>query len=93
MYCAKTKCSLNHWGGHMTTLEATIHERGNGFPDVGDFVAGDDGEVYTVVELVGPIHTAAAGCSNYVHATVELAAWSDVTDDTEPVCSCVLQTD
>lgn len=75
-----------------TILNATIQERGAGFPDVGDFVAGDDGEVYRVVNLTGRIHTAEhAGAANYRHAEVSPASWQDVDDDNEPVCSAVIE--
>lgn len=70
--------------------QAKIIERGNGLVDVGDYVAGDDGEVYTVVSITGPIHTGGPGSGNYVYAEVELADWSDVDDDNEPSCSAVL---
>jgi hypothetical protein len=61
---------------------ATIHECGNGFPDAGDYVAGDDGELYRVVELVGPIHTGPRqGAANYVYAVLEQADWSDTEAD------------
>lgn len=72
-------------------MNATVHERGNGLPDVGDFVAGDDGEVYVVTALIGPIHTGRPGVANYMHAEVELADWRDVDDDNEPTCSAVLE--
>ena len=75
----------------MTTT-CTIHERGNGFPEVGDYVAGDDGEVYRVSSIRGRIHTGqSCGDANYVHATVELADWDDVDDLSEPVCSATLE--
>jgi hypothetical protein len=73
------------------TLEATIHERGNGFPDVGDYVAGDDGEAYRVVAFVGPIHTSVPGAGNYIYARVALADWDDVDD--EPTCSATIEAD
>jgi len=69
---------------------ATIEERGNGLADVGEFVAGDDGQVYVVEQLIGPIHTGTAGRGNYVHAELALADWSDIDDNTEPRCSAVL---
>jgi len=69
-------------------MQAKIIERGNGYADVGDYVSGDDGEVYTVVSFRGPIFTGGAG--NFMHATVELADWADVTDDNEPTCSAEL---
>jgi hypothetical protein len=67
---------------------AIIKERGNGFPDVGDYVAGAEGEVYSVTEFRGPIQTSGGG--NWIRAVVELADWSDVTDDNEPICGCTL---
>jgi hypothetical protein len=75
----------------MTTIKATVHERGNGLPDVGDYVSGDDGEVYEVTKLVGPIHTGSLGVGNHMHAYVKLACWTDVTDDNEPVCGAVIE--
>ena len=65
--------------------EATIQERGNGFPGVGDYVPGDDGGLYVVVTLDGPIHTGATGGGegNYIHATVEPADWADCDEDAE----------
>lgn len=72
---------------------AIIKEHGNGFPDVGDYVAGDDGEVYRVVSIdLGAIQTGRSpGASSWVRATVELADWDDVDDDTEPTCSAVIE--
>lgn len=72
-------------------IKATIQERGNGFASVGDYVSGDDGEVYTVESIDGPIHTGQPGEPNYVHATVALADWYDVDDDNEPVCTAVIE--
>lgn len=60
------------------TIEATIHERGNGLPDVGDHVAGDDGELYEVVEI-GRIHCGPSGSGNYMYAHVRLVDWSDIS--------------
>lgn len=76
------------------TIEATVHERGNGLPDVGDFVAGNDGEVYRVLKFRGPIQTGRApGAGNWIRAEVELADWSDVNDDSEPTCSARIESD
>lgn len=79
----------------MTNETATIYEQGNGLADVGDYVAGNDGEVYVVVELLhgGRIETHGPGCGNSVDAVVALADWSDVNDDNEPVCGAVLHGD
>ena len=76
----------------MRRNHATIQERGNGLPDVGDYVAGNDGEVYRVVERVGRIVPGGAGTGrpDTVDAIVELAAWSDVDDDNEPTCTATI---
>lgn len=72
-------------------ITAIIREHGNGLPDVGDFVAGNDGEVYRVLSIDGPIQTGRSpGAGHWVRATVALADWDDVTDDTEPTCTAVL---
>lgn len=63
--------------------KATIHERGNGFPHPGDYVPGDDGELYRLIAYDGPIHTGSAGEANYVYADVELVDWSDCPDGDE----------
>jgi hypothetical protein len=64
-------------------IEAIVSERGNGFPDVGAYVPGDDGGLYRVLSFSGPIHTGPSGASNYIHATVELADWDDCEDGEE----------
>lgn len=73
-------------------IRATIEERGNGFAGLGEYVAGDDGEVYRVVTLLrhGHIETHGPGAPNTIEAEVELADWDDVTDETEPYCSAVI---
>lgn len=75
-------------------IEATVYERGNGFPDVGDLVVEPvANEVYRIVELRGPIHTGPAGAPNYIHALVEAADWDDVADDDEPSCGVSIDDD
>lgn len=67
---------------------ATIYERGNGFPDVGDYVPGSDGNLYKVVKL-GRIETGRSpGASNWMLAKVELAEWSDCEDEEEFPALC-----
>jgi hypothetical protein len=67
-----------------STIDATISERGNGFPGKGDYVPGDDGSLYLVVSTNGRIQTGnRSGASNYIHATVELADWSDCEEGEE----------
>lgn len=75
-----------------TAITAIIREHGNGLPDVGDYVVAPvDGEVYRVLSIHGPIQTGRSpGAGNWVRATVALADWADVTDDTEPTCTAVL---
>ena len=73
---------------HRHAERATIQERGNGLAEVGDFVAGDDGEVYVVVELTGRIMVSSG--STQQDALVTLADWDDVNDDNEPVCSATI---
>lgn len=65
----------------MTNANATITERGNGLPDPGDYVPGDDGELYVVVSLDGQIQTGGASEGNWVRATLELADWHDIAED------------
>lgn len=77
-------------------MNATITERGNGFPDVGDYVAGDDGEVYRVVRWThdGRIFTGRPGAGNSICAEVELADWDDIDDaEGDMTCSAEILTD
>jgi hypothetical protein len=62
---------------------ATLNERGNGLPDAGDYVPGDDGQLYRVVETASTIHAGSPGAGNYVYARVELADWSDCEEGEE----------
>ena len=64
-------------------MPAEIVERGNGFPDPGDYVAGDDGELYRIVSMSARIETNGAGVGSSIRATVELANWGDVESDDE----------
>ena len=70
--------------------EANLEERGNGFADVGDYVAGDDGQVYRVVVVGSRIETQGCGAGNLCSCIVEDADWDDVGDDSEPTCSVML---
>lgn len=62
-------------------MKATIQERGNGFPSVGDYAPGDDGNLYRIVALSGRIQTAQS--SNYIYAEVESADWLDCPEEDE----------
>lgn len=73
-------------------MKATIQEWGNGFPRVGDYVVGYDGELYRVTSMDTRIFTGnSPGEPNYLYAEVELADWSDIEDDKEPItCTAVV---
>lgn len=74
-----------------TTIKATITERGNGLPDVGDYVPGDDGQLYRVVAIDSNIQTGRRpGEGNWTRARVELADWSDCEESEEHSASCTL---
>ena len=69
---------------NTTTMSATIEERGNGLPDAGDYVPGDDGQLYRVVSTDGSVQTGRApGRPNWIRATVAPADWSDCEEDAE----------
>lgn len=73
-------------------MRATLEERGNGFCDVGDYVAGSDGELYRVTAFRGQIQTGRRpGAANWVLAEVEAADWDDVDDDWESQCGVVVE--
>lgn len=63
------------------TTPATITEHGNGFPEVGDYVPGDDGELYRIVAFQSRISTQSAGQGNTIQAELELADWDDCDED------------
>lgn len=73
-------------GRAKMATKATIHEQGNGLASVGDYVAGDDGELYRVESIDSRIQTGQPGVANYVYATVELADWSDCEEDEQSTC-------
>lgn len=72
---------------------ATLNERGNGLPDAGEYVPGDDGQLYRVVDTFGPIHTGSPGGGNYVYAHVELADWSDCAEGEESSALAIVSED
>ena len=73
----------NEAKGKRMATQATIEERGNGFPSVGDYVPGDDG-LYRVVSIDSRIETGRApGCSSWIRATVEEADWEDCDEGEE----------
>ncbi len=65
----------------MTVWNAEIVEQGNGFPNCGVYVPGDDGELYEVVKLESRINTRHSSAGNWCRARVEWIDWSDVEED------------
>lgn len=64
------------------TWNAEIVEQGNGLPDAGLYVAGDDGQLYQIIKIESRINTGRApGQGNWCRAAVTLADWSDVDED------------
>lgn len=72
------------------SIKAIITERGNGFPGVGSYVPGPDGELYRLVRYVGPVHTGRPGGGNYSYARVEPADWDDVDERDVFPCECAV---
>ena len=70
----------------MNNYNARVLEQGNGFPNVGDYAPGTDGELYRITRM-SRIHTGnSSGASNYVYAVVELADWGDCEEGDESTC-------
>lgn len=77
----------------MSRQNATLSERGNGLPDVGDYVPGDDGQLYRVTER-GQLNTGLRpGESNWCRAVVELVDWSDCPDGEEHTAQAIVSED
>jgi len=58
-------------------IECKIEERGNGWPNVGDYCAGG-GELFRVVSIESTIHTPASpGAPEWRYGAVEWADWED----------------
>ena len=66
------------------TTKAAIEERGNGFPEVGEHVAGDDGELYLVIARGSRIETQPGRSNICTGYHLALADWSDLDEDEEP---------
>lgn len=72
----------DHVVSDAPVMLAEIGERGNGFPDAGDYVPGDDGELYRIVELAScAISTHGPGRANTICAFVESAGWDDCEEE------------
>ena len=64
-------------------MDATIHEAGNGLPVAGDYVPGNDGNLYLVLS-VGRIETGRSpGAGDWCTAEVEDADWDDCDEGDE----------
>jgi hypothetical protein len=53
-------------------INATISECSNGLPSSGDYVPGDDGNLYRVLAIVGQIHTGNSAAKLEKRANVRL---------------------
>lgn len=60
-------------------IDAIIIEQGNGFPNVGDILWDNEGNVYRLIATDGRIHTGRAS-GNYIHGTLEAADDADDAD-------------
>lgn len=70
--------------------EATIYERGNGFPDVGDYVPGDDGELYRIVSMDTNIRTGAPGVGNHLDVRVVRVDWDAIPEGDEFLAQAIV---
>ena len=62
------------------TRDATVYERGNGLPDVGDYVSDDEGNLWQIAGALGRIET--SGCQgNHCDCQVIPADWDDLGDE------------
>ena len=61
-------------------MKARIVDAGNGWPDPGDLVPGDDGELYRVLEVGSTIHTAQHR-PNWISAVVRRIDWTEAPSD------------
>jgi hypothetical protein len=65
----------------LNLIKAIIKERGHGFPSVGEYVPGNDGGCYQVVEITSEV--VLKGNLRYVAAILKEADWDD--EDMFPV--------
>ena len=66
-----------------TTRDATVYERGNGLPDVGDYVTDDEGNLWEIAGGRGRIETS-GHWGNHCDCQVIPADWDDLEEDEEP---------
>lgn len=78
----------------VTVIEvhaAVISEAGNGLPDVGDYVAGDDGYLYRII-TAGSIRAASSpGGSDHFDALVQRVDWEACKEEDEFAAHCTLE--
>lgn len=64
----------------MALVKAIISETGNGFPYIGSYVPGDDGNLYRVVKTTPRfIYTGPSGEGDFMHGKVREASWDDIS--------------
>jgi hypothetical protein len=66
----------------MDKQKAIIEDRGNGIACAGDYVPGEDGNLY-VVDTIDSVLQTQQYQANYVYATVHIVDWSACTEDEE----------
>jgi hypothetical protein len=74
---------------HETEYACTIQERGNGLPDVGDYVSDGD-QLYRVESIDSRIQIGQPGESNWVYATVVAVDWSECSASDEHTASATI---
>lgn len=66
-----------------TTRDATVYERGNGLPDVGDYVPDSEGNLWQIAGALGRIETSGHR-GNHCDCQVIPADWDDLEEGEEP---------
>jgi len=72
------------------TIQATIQELGNGFPDPNDYAQGDDGNLYLVINTGRICTSSSPGEGDFMYADVEPADWDELPGDQEPFPAMVI---
>ncbi len=65
-------------------MQAIVTDRGNGLPDVGDYVPGDDGNLYRIESIRGRIETGRhTGEGNWMRVNVAMVDWDSCEESEE----------
>ena len=68
----------NCW--HCAWKDVALEERGNGLPDVGDYVIDGD-DLYRITRLGSYVHTGGPGRGNTIFGQVNPADWDECEDE------------